>query len=177
MPDADLINLVNKQFKSLWNVDSMVENFDNMQFYLKQRYRNDPPVDMKIAKDIISNTLKTDFRNSIKYAIDLRAINTETLPSTIKDPIVNGYNPKRSGDIQIVYEPAILEDRAKGTTHGSLYNYDTHIPLLWYGWGVKSSHDYSQTYMTDIVATLSALLHIQEPNGNVGKPIIDLLKK
>jgi predicted AlkP superfamily pyrophosphatase or phosphodiesterase len=177
MPDADLISQVNKQFKSLWNIDSMVENFDNMQFYLKQRYGNDQLVDMKIANDIIAHTLKADVRNSVKYAIDLRTINTETLPSTIKDPILNGYNPKRSGDIQIVYEPAVLEDRAKGTTHGSLYNYDTHIPLLWYGWGVKAGHDYSQTYMTDIAATLSALLHIQEPNGSIGRPIVDLLKK
>ena len=108
---------------------------------------------------------------AVKMAIDLQNINTTPLPDAIKQPVINGYNINRSGDVQMIYEPAMLEERPQGTTHGSLYNYDTHIPLLWYGWGIKPGYDYSQTYMTDIAATLAALLHIQEPNGCVGKPI------
>lgn len=176
MPDAELISQVNKEFKSLWNIDSVVENFDNMQFYLKPRYGSDQHTDMSAAKYIIANTLKGAIKNSIKYAIDLKSINAEPMPTALKENIINGYNPKRSGDVQMVYEPAVLEDRPKGTTHGSAYNYDTHIPLLWYGWGVKSGHDYSPVYMTDIAATLASLLQIQEPNGCIGKPIVEAIK-
>jgi arylsulfatase A-like enzyme len=112
----------------------------------------------------------------VKMVFNLPNINSQTLPDDIKQPIVNGYNPQRSGDVQIVYQPAILEDRPQGATHGTLFNYDTHIPLLWYGWNVKAGYDYSQTYMTDIAATLAAILHIQEPNGCIGKPILIMNK-
>lgn len=177
MPDAPLIDQVNKQFKTLWNIDSMVEIFDNMQFYLKQRSGADQRIDISAAKSMIVNNLEGDVKNSIRYAIDLKTINAEPIPAAMKETIINGYYPKRSGDIQIVYEPAVLEDRAKGTTHGSLYNYDTHIPLLWYGWGVKPGYDFSPIYMTDIAATVAALLQIQEPNGCVGKPINGLIRR
>ena len=108
--------------------------------------------------------------------IDLSQVATLSLPQPYREMFVNGYNQKRSGDIQVVYEPGYMEGFTKGSTHSAVYSYYSHIPLLWYGWGVKSAHDYSQTYMTDIAATLAALLHIQEPNGCIGKPIIGLMK-
>ena len=70
-----------------------------------------------------------------------------------------------------------LEDFPKGTTHGTGYAYDTHIPLLWYGWNIKAGKDYSPVFMTDIAASVAALLKIQEPSGCVGKPIEGILKK
>ena len=141
----------------------MVEAFVNMQFYLKNN--------MAAVRNQLEISDWSKKMPAVKLAIDLPNINTTPLPDAIKQPVINGYNINRSGDVQMIYEPAMLEERPQGTTHGSLYNYDTHIPLLWYGWGIKAGYDHSQTYMTDIAATVAALLHIQEPNGCVGKPI------
>ena len=161
--DQEMINTANKFLHPYFSTDSMVEAFVNMQFYLKNNMA------------AVRNQLEiSDWKKkipSVKLAIDLPNINKSPLPDAIKQPVINGYNVNRSGDVQMIYEPAMLEERPQGTTHGSLYNYDTHIPLLWYGWGIKPGYDYSQTYMTDIAATVAALLHIQEPNGCVGKPI------
>src|SRR5690606_22437846 len=55
----------------------------------------------------------------------------------IKGKIVRGYHPKRGGDIVIVLEPAwYAAGRIQGTTHGSPYKYDTHVPVLFYGKGI-----------------------------------------
>ena len=59
----------------------------------------------------------------------------------------------------------------KGTNHGSWAPYDTHIPLIFYGTGVKPGIDYSRHYITDIAPTVAALLGIQMPNGCVGEAI------
>jgi arylsulfatase A-like enzyme len=91
--------------------------------------------------------------------------------------INNGYNPKRNGDIQIVLQPQYIEGYSQtGTTHGLWSPYDAHIPLLWYGWGIKQGKTNRETYMTDIAPTLAALLHIQMPSGCVGKPIEEVIK-
>ena len=132
---------------------------------------------MAAAVKIIETVLSKEIKDQIKMVIDLHDIKGESIPIAVRETIINGYNTKRSGDIQLAYEPAVLENRPLGTTHGSFYNYDTHIPLLWYGWGIHPGHDYSPTYMTDIAATLAALLHIQEPNGSIGRPIEGILKK
>ena len=64
----------------------------------------------------------------------------------------------------------------KEHTHGLWNPYDAHIPLLWYGWGIKQGKTNRETYMTDIAPTVSALLHIQMPSGCVGKVIEEVIK-
>jgi phosphopentomutase len=63
-----------------------------------------------------------------------------------------------------------------GTTHGLWNPYDSHIPMLWYGWGIRKGKTNRETYMTDITPTLAAMLKIQMPNGSVGKVIEEVLK-
>ncbi len=164
----------NEFLKAQYGKDSLIEMFYNMQIYLHRdnlkRYALNEDV---IKKDLINYLISI---SGVAKAIDLSTAKTTSLPASYLDIFINGYNQKRSGDIQLVLEPAYMEGYLKGTTHGSAYSYDTHIPLLWYGWGIKPGYDHSQTYMTDIAATLATLLHIQEPNGCVGKPIIGLVK-
>ncbi|MEQ8473172.1 MAG: alkaline phosphatase family protein [Marinoscillum sp.] len=91
----------------------------------------------------------------------------------------NGFNTKLSGDVLVLKKVARLSDGYgnKGTSHGSGYTYDTHVPLLFYGAGVKKGSTTRKTYITDIVPTLSMLLNTSLPNGAVtGTPIEDLFK-
>lgn len=90
----------------------------------------------------------------------------------------NGYNRQLSGDVLIMKKAAYLSDGdRKGTTHGSGYTYDTHVPLLLYGAGVKKGSTTNKTYITDIAPTLAMLLNISLPNGAItGSPIEDLFE-
>lgn len=86
-----------------------------------------------------------------------------------------GIHPRRSGDILFQLDPAWHADdnlfKVGGTTHGSSYPYDTHVPLLWYGWKIKPGESFAPVSITDIAPTLSAMLRIMEPNGSTGKVI------
>ena len=91
--------------------------------------------------------------------------------------INNGYNPQRNGDIQVMLLPHYIDAySATGTTHGLWNPYDSHIPLLWYGWGIKQGKTNKETYMTDIAPTIAAMLHIQMPSGCVGHVIEEVMK-
>jgi arylsulfatase A-like enzyme len=93
--------------------------------------------------------------------------------------MINGYNAKRSGPITFILDPGWYSGSANatGTTHGSPHAYDTHIPLVWMGWGIKHGSTNRTTSMTDIAPTLAGLLHIQMPNGCVGQPIEEVYKR
>lgn len=90
--------------------------------------------------------------------------------------IINGYNPQRSGDLQVIGKPGIMDGGKTGLSHGVWNAYDAHIPLVWYGWGIKKGSTSRETYMTDIAVTLAALLHIQMPSGSIGKSIEEVIK-
>ncbi len=130
----------------------------------------------QIKKDVISYYKN---QKAVAYVIDLKNIGNEPVPDALKTRIINGYNEKRSGEIQIILNPGYYSGYrpdVTGTTHGTWNPYDTHIPLVFMGWGIKQGKTNRLISMADVASTLSALLHIQEPNGNTGLPIIEVLK-
>jgi arylsulfatase A-like enzyme len=123
---------------------------------------------------LVSNSLEKN--PGILQVVETRKAATASLPQSLRERIVNGYSSQRSGDLFIVTKPGYMDGYATGTTHGTLYNNDAHIPLLWYGNGIKKGQINSVNYMTDIAPTISTLLGIQMPSGSIGKPIIEVLK-
>jgi predicted AlkP superfamily pyrophosphatase or phosphodiesterase len=95
--------------------------------------------------------------------------------------IQKGYQPRRSGEVVVTFLPGWLEGyqgkEIKGTTHGSSNAYDTHVPLLWYGWQVKKGVSATRVSITDIAPTLAQLLRILEPNGTTGRPLLEVLQR
>jgi hypothetical protein len=94
----------------------------------------------------------------------------------VKQLIQRGYHARRSGDVVINLYPQWLDYSKTGTTHGSPYTYDTHVPLLWYGWKIKSGSTAEYIAITDIAPTLAIFLNTSFPNGNTGKPISALVE-
>jgi len=90
----------------------------------------------------------------------------------------NGYNQKRSGDILIVFDPSVFKDNLwnrTGTDHGTGFDYDTHVPLLFFGKGIIHGSTVVKTKIVDIAPTISALLGISFPNGSTGAPLAFVL--
>jgi predicted AlkP superfamily pyrophosphatase or phosphodiesterase len=97
-------------------------------------------------------------------------------PGPLGQRVLNGYHPERSGDVVLVFKPYTLGVSVKsGTTHGSPYAYDTHVPVLFYGSAFKRGRYAGEFYITDIVPTLCAALRVSAPPGSVGKPFVKIL--
>lgn len=88
----------------------------------------------------------------------------------------NGYHPKRSGDVLIVPAPETTAYSRTGSTHGSPHIYDTHVPLIFYGKGIRSGELLRRSYIRDIAPTLAVLLGVSFPNGTTGRPIPEALR-
>ena len=86
-----------------------------------------------------------------------------------------GFYRPRSGDVLYLLNPAWMHELDIATTHGSGYNYDTHVPLLWYGWQIEKGESYQRQTITDIAPTVSHMLGIGLPNGATGEPIKEIL--
>ncbi len=91
-----------------------------------------------------------------------------------------GIHPRRSGDVIFNLEPGWHADdrsfKLGGTTHGSPYAYDTHVPLVWYGWRLPAGTGFQPVNITDIAPTLAAMLRIMEPSGTTGEVIEALMR-
>ena len=83
----------------------------------------------------------------------------------------NGYNHKLSGNVCYIYNPAWMDYSEKGTTHGAGYNYDTHVPIIFYGNGIKKGNYFQYVSITQIAPTICELLQINQTNGCISDPL------
>lgn len=147
----------------------IVKTVMNYQVFFNRDVIKSKQLDFDNIKQTVVNVLKED--PSVLYACDMAKASTESIPEEVKSRIINGYNRERSGDVVIILKPNFYAHSMKGTDHGAWNSYDTHIPLVFMGWGIKHGATTKQTFMTDIAPTIAAMLHVQAPNGCVGKAI------
>ena len=147
----------------------IVKTVMNYQVFFNRDVIKSKQLDFDNIKQTVVNVLKED--PSVLYACDMAKASTESIPEEVKFRIINGHNRERSGDVVIILKPNFYAHGMKGTDHGAWNSYDTHIPLVFMGWGIKHGATTKQTFMTDIAPTIAAMLHVQAPNGCVGKAI------
>lgn len=172
---ANLVKTINSELKEKYKTGPLILSNDNYQLALDHSRIDSAGIN---DSDLLAWLEKRLYQEpAIDRAFPLEKLNTTPLPATIRKMINNGYYPRRSGDLQMILKPGYIDAYSStGTTHGIWNPYDAHIPLLWYGWGIKAGRSSKEVYMTDIAPTLAALLHIQMPSGTIGEPLQDLLK-
>jgi predicted AlkP superfamily pyrophosphatase or phosphodiesterase len=152
----------------------LIENVSNNQIFLNHAKLKELNLNLsEVQNAIVHEIIKY---KSIDKAYSSSVFLTTSFITGIEELLQNGFNQKRSGDIVYVDNPATISYGRTGSTHGSGFNYDTHIPLLFYGKGIKKGSTYQKTKIVDIAPTISALLGISFPNGNTGNPIEAVLK-
>ncbi len=172
---VSVIDSLNNVLRPKYRKEKTIVALTNYQVSIDQDVLNNNKINVDELKATIITALQK--MPGVDRAFDIDRINQIALPHKMEEMFANGYNPHRSGQIQIVLRPQWLEGfTGGGTSHGLWNPYDSHIPLLWAGWGIKKGKSTREVYMTDISATLAALLHIQMPNGCIGKVIEEVIR-
>ena len=161
--------------KNKFGVEKLISDVSNNQVYLNTKAIEENNLDEEKVKEFLIKELNKD--QSVLFAVDMKKVAASSIPEPLKTRIINGYNWQRSGDIQMIFHDSWLPSYSKkGTTHGAWNSYDAHIPLIFMGTGIQKGESNKLYNMTDIAPTLSALLKIEFPSGNIGNPIIEVLK-
>jgi predicted AlkP superfamily pyrophosphatase or phosphodiesterase len=172
----DLLTNLDQLIQEKYGISKAIRSGGNYQINFDIEKITSANADFDSIKKLVTDYLKK--QPGVAYAVDMEKIQDASIPDPVKTMIINGYNYKRSGQVQIIFQPAWLESYARtGTTHGTWNPYDSHIPLIFMGWDIQPGASAAIVHMTDIAPTLSTLLHIQAPNGNIGKPIVDMLRR
>ncbi|AZA86627.1 alkaline phosphatase family protein [Chryseobacterium shandongense] len=167
---------MNEKLKEKFGVDKLINAIDNYQIYFDRKLLKEHKLDLDEVKDFTVEEIEND-PNDL-YAVSVTKVQQSTIPEPIKQRIINGINRQRSGDIQLISHDSMLPPYSKtGTTHSVWNSYDAHIPLIFMGWGIQHGESNQAYFMTDIAPTVSSLLKIQFPSGNIGNPITEVIGK
>lgn len=168
------LNFLNAATLAKFQSEDLILNISNFQIFLdKEKIK-----ELKLNESIVSQTIADEaikFKGIYK-AVTARTMQTTTFTNGILNSLQNGYNQKFSGDVLLVPNPSTISYPKKGTTHGSGYSYDTHVPIIFYGNGFKHGSSKKKYEIIDIAPTISNVLQIEFPNGNTGKIVAEALR-
>ncbi|MFY7668118.1 MAG: alkaline phosphatase family protein [Crocinitomicaceae bacterium] len=165
---------------SKFNAD-LIEFETNQNIYLNLEKINA----LKLNKDEVISFFAEKIKTwtHVKAVFTSQELSNPARDNQWKDMVRLGFESKRSGEIIFIMEPGFLvkeidsEKAHRGTSHGSSFNYDTHVPLLWYGSQIPSKDVYETYEIIDIAPTLTHILNLQRSGAMTGKPILEVLKK
>ena len=168
---------LNAMLEEMSGMTDLVSRIMDYKVVLNHEKIANAHLDISKIKTAVINYFKP--KKEVAYCFDLEKINDASVPAIIREKAVNGYNQQRGGDIQIILKPAyyaVWDGIGEGTTHGCWNPYDCHIPFLLMGWGVEHGSTQAECHITDIAATVCALIHVQMPNGCIGKAVTQVTK-
>ena len=148
-----------------------IKNYSNNQLFLNQKLISERNIDLQeIERKSANFFLKYEW---VKNTYTATQINENEYNNSFHSLIQRGYNQKRSGDVIVSLQTGWLSSywEKGGTTHGSSYSYDTHVPLIFWGGKIPQGQTDRKVYIRDIAPTISTILGTAYPNGCTGNPL------
>ena len=155
--------------KDTYGTTDIVESISNNQVFLNKEVLKKLDLDLDDVQEAFVNEL-INYKNIYKV-YSATTMHTVSFTEGVEALLQKGFNQKRSGDILFVDDPSYISRLRTGSAHSTGFNYDTHVPLLFFGKGIKQGETFKKTEITDIAATMSALLGISFPNACIGQPL------
>jgi len=169
------LQLLRSYLNAVYGEGDWVKGYSERQIFLNRTLIEDArlsldDVQKKVARFLVQFT-------GVEAAYPYSAFEANDFGNGNLKRIINNFSPQRSGDVIVTLNPGWVE---KGTdyvtNHNSPWEYDSHVPLIWYGWTVNKSTVTRQVNMTDIAATLSTLCKVPYPNACTGEPMFELFR-
>ena len=167
--DKKLNNFLLEQYE----VDGLVENISNGQIFLNRAKIKEGKIDHVALQEAIVGEI-INYKH-ISTAYSSNTLRNNQFTQGIASLLQQGYHHKKSGDVLFVLHPSVISYSRTGSTHGSGFLYDTHVPLIFYGKGIQNGGTSQKTTIDQIAPTISTLLGISFPNGATGSPIYMIL--
>jgi predicted AlkP superfamily pyrophosphatase or phosphodiesterase len=171
----EIIEAANKALVARFGEGKWVVSFVNDQLYLDQKLIAEKKADPAEAERIAGEAALAE-NGVVNYFTRTQIVGGRMPAGPIARRVTNGFNPKRSGDVWLITKPLwFFVEGELPTTHGSAYNYDTHVPVIFYGAGVRAGRYNADCSPSDIAPTLAAILGVEPPSNRSGRVLVEAL--
>ncbi len=178
-PDAwDTVPAV-ERIKAKFGISGpLIEGYDHPYLYLSEEVWNNEAVDQTALETAISKEL-VGFEG-VAYAVPSSRLREGSLPeNALTRAVLNNYNPDRSGDIYIVFDPGWFINDFDGisvtVTHGSPWRYDTFVPIIFAGHSIKQQTVSRRVHTVDVAITLATIVGTSPPSGAAGEVLLEVV--
>jgi len=158
--------------------EGLILAYDHPYVYLDQDLIASRGLDRGEVEDAVADEITR--LEGVAVAVSTSALREGRVPELpLMQSIRYNFNPVRSGDVFVVFEPGHFINDFDGltvaTTHGSPWRYDTFVPVVFAGWGIRSGQIDRRIHTIDVAPTLSRLLGLKPPSGAAGEVLVEVV--
>ncbi len=173
---------LNSYLNSLYGNQPWISYFEEDQIYLNWDLIRERKLNLATVQQQVAEFMSG--QDGVHSVLTAHELQTESYSNGLRALLQNGYLAGRSGDVFLTFHPGIVLNanseidiaQVKGTTHGTGYSYDRHVPLLWMGTGIPKGESVRPVSPIDISPSLAMFLDLQLPSGSVGEPLKEIFK-
>jgi predicted AlkP superfamily pyrophosphatase or phosphodiesterase len=166
------IALLKSYLNAIYGEGEWISGYKNQQIYLNKNLIETSKYSVQEVQQVVAEFV-LQFSGVANIITSTQMMQTNFSQGSFAK-MQNSFNQKRSGDIMINLKPGWIEDVTFATFSNSPYTYDTHVPLVWYGWKIKRKTIFKEIGIEDIAPSISSMLNISFPNGYSGTPIYEI---
>lgn len=166
--EADL-----KEFSRATFGEDVILKYDSFNVFFDKELLKTKGLELAKVKQVFKDYLYT--KDYVKRVYTEEEILGATGNDVLLDFVSKGYDPTQNGELYMVFKPGYIEYSLTGTSHGSPYTYDTHVPLIFYGWHIKKGKTNERKEITQIAPTVTQLLKITMPNSTKGEVLTEIV--
>jgi predicted AlkP superfamily pyrophosphatase or phosphodiesterase len=171
----EVVDAANKALGARFGEGKWVISFINEQLYLDQKLIADKKVTAAEAERVAGEAV-LGVSGVVGYFTRTQIMEGRMPAGPIARRVTNGFYPKRSGDVSVITKPFYFFAEGEfSTTHGSPYDYDTHVPIILAGAGVLPGRYNAGCSPSDIAPTIAALLAVEPPANRTGRVLVEAL--
>jgi predicted AlkP superfamily pyrophosphatase or phosphodiesterase len=168
--------------KSVYGDHPWISYFQEDQIYLNRNLIEERKLDLGSVQQKVADFMTG--QEGVHTAITAYDLRTQEYTYGMNRLLQNGYYGQRSGDVLLTFDSGIVQNanpeievsKVKGTTHGTGYAYDRHVPMLWYGFGIPKGESIRPVAPIDIAPSLAMFLNLQLPSASTGEPLKELFQ-
>jgi hypothetical protein len=168
------LQLLRSYLNAVYGQGDWVKGFFDNQIFLNRALIEDANLSLEDIQKKVARFM-VQF-SGIASAVPSTAFEMSDFSGGLLLKMNNSFRPQRSGDVMITLNPGWVEKNDNVTGHNSPYEYDSHVPLIWYGWTVSRASVTRSVTIRDIAVTLSVLCKVPLPNAANGDPLHELFR-
>lgn len=174
MPEGTVLNTIQTALQRKFGTGDYVIGSSGPAPYLNYDLLEEKKISREDAQDVAAEALRAlPHIYRVYTRAQLRRGNL--LDDMIDRRVRAGFHAERGSDLFVVSDPYWLFE-SRGTSHGTPYNYDAHVPVIFMGSGIKSGKYHQRIAVNDIAPTLATMLEVETPSGAVGRVLYEMLE-
>lgn len=168
------LQLLRSYLNAIYGQGDWVKGFYDNQIFLNRALIENAKVNLEEIQKKVARFM-VQF-SGISSAVPCSSFEMSDFTGGVLLKMSNSYSSQRSGDVMISLNPGWIEKNDNATGHNSPYEYDSHVPLIWYGWTASRASVTRNISLRDIAVTLSDLCKVPLPNAASGEPLQELFR-